>query len=93
MWSFFVGCGGFPLPLPFQFAAASSRVPNHRSVYARKIAEAADKASVVTISHYHFDHHTPSYEDWVVNWTEDSRNGTPNLSRQNSFDEEPERKN
>ena len=35
-----------------------------------KIAEAADKAEVVTISHYHFDHHTPSFEDWVVNWTE-----------------------
>lgn len=35
-----------------------------------KIAQAADKAEVVTISHYHFDHHTPSYEDWVVNWTE-----------------------
>jgi len=34
------------------------------------IAEAADKAKVVTISHYHFDHHTPSFEDWVVNWTE-----------------------
>ncbi len=36
----------------------------------QKIAEAADKSKVVTISHYHFDHHTPSYEDWVVNWTE-----------------------
>ena len=36
----------------------------------QKIAQAADKATVVTISHYHFDHHTPSYEDWVVNWTE-----------------------
>ena len=35
------------------------------------IAEAADKAAVTTISHYHFDHHTPSYEDWVVNWTDD----------------------
>ncbi|MBN1358618.1 hypothetical protein JW988_07610 [Candidatus Bathyarchaeota archaeon] len=35
-----------------------------------RIAEAADKAEVVTISHYHFDHQTPSYEDWVVNWTE-----------------------
>ena len=35
-----------------------------------RIAEAADKAEVVTISHYHFDHHTPSYEDWMVNWTE-----------------------
>lgn len=36
----------------------------------RCIAEAADEAEVVTISHYHFDHHTPSFEDWVVNWTE-----------------------
>jgi hypothetical protein len=36
----------------------------------KRVAEAADKAQVVTISHYHFDHHTPSYEDWVVNWTE-----------------------
>jgi predicted metallo-beta-lactamase superfamily hydrolase len=36
----------------------------------RRIAEAADKAEAVTISHYHFDHHTPSYEDWLVNWTE-----------------------
>ena len=35
-----------------------------------RIAEAADKAEIVTISHYHFDHHTPSYEDWMVNWTE-----------------------
>ncbi len=34
------------------------------------IAEAAEKAQVVTISHYHFDHHTPSYEDWLVNWTQ-----------------------
>jgi uncharacterized protein len=36
----------------------------------KEIADAADKASVVTISHYHFDHHTPSFEDWVVNWTQ-----------------------
>jgi predicted metallo-beta-lactamase superfamily hydrolase len=36
----------------------------------RRIADAADIAKVVTISHYHFDHHTPSFEDWVVNWTE-----------------------
>jgi predicted metallo-beta-lactamase superfamily hydrolase len=36
----------------------------------KRIAEAADKAEVVTISHYHFDHHTPSYEDWLCNWTE-----------------------
>ena len=37
----------------------------------KTIAEAADKTQVTTISHYHFDHHTPSFEDWVVNWTED----------------------
>jgi predicted metallo-beta-lactamase superfamily hydrolase len=49
-----------PHPLEFQ-AIAKLR---------QKIAEAADKAGVATISHYHFDHHTPSYEDWVVNWTE-----------------------
>ena len=36
----------------------------------KRIADAADIAKVVTISHYHFDHHTPSFEDWVVNWTE-----------------------
>jgi predicted metallo-beta-lactamase superfamily hydrolase len=35
----------------------------------RRIAEAAEKADVVTVSHYHFDHHTPSYEDWLCNWT------------------------
>ncbi len=34
------------------------------------IADAADKCTITTISHYHFDHHTPSFEDWVVNWTE-----------------------
>jgi predicted metallo-beta-lactamase superfamily hydrolase len=36
----------------------------------KRIAEAADKVEIVTISHYHFDHHTPSFEDWLVNWTE-----------------------
>jgi predicted metallo-beta-lactamase superfamily hydrolase len=36
----------------------------------KKMALAADKADIVTISHYHFDHHTPSFEDWLVNWTE-----------------------
>jgi len=34
-----------------------------------KISRAADKAEVVTLSHYHFDHHTPSYEDWCYNWS------------------------
>lgn len=34
-----------------------------------KIERVAVKASVVTISHYHFDHHTPSYTDWFCNWS------------------------
>ena len=35
-----------------------------------RIAEAAHKAQVMTISHYHNDHYTPSFEDWLCNWTE-----------------------
>jgi len=35
----------------------------------RKITEAAAKADVVTISHYHFDHHTPSFTDWCFIWS------------------------
>jgi predicted metallo-beta-lactamase superfamily hydrolase len=35
----------------------------------RRVAEAADKAEVVTVSHYPFDHHTPSYTDWFVHWS------------------------
>ncbi len=51
---------GLP-PHPLEFKAI---------VDARKrIAEAAEKAEIVTISHYHFDHHTPSFEDWLCNWT------------------------
>jgi len=34
----------------------------------RRIAEAVEKAEIVTISHYHFDHHTPSFEDWLSQW-------------------------
>jgi predicted metallo-beta-lactamase superfamily hydrolase len=37
----------------------------------KRIAEAAERADVVTVSHYHFDHHTPSYEDWLCNWTKE----------------------
>ena len=35
----------------------------------KEIADAATQSDVVTISHYHFDHHTPSFEDWICNWT------------------------
>jgi hypothetical protein len=36
----------------------------------RSAEKPAEKAEVVTISHYHFDHHTPSYGDWLSQWTE-----------------------
>jgi len=52
---------GLP-PHPQEFGAII-RVRN-------KIAEFSEKADVVTISHYHFDHHTPSFEDWLCNWTD-----------------------
>lgn len=51
--------GLLPHPKEFQ-AIVKSR---------ERIAEAATKAEVVTISHYHNDHHTPSFEDWLCNWT------------------------
>lgn len=37
----------------------------------RHIAKAAEMAEVVTVSHYHYDHYTPSFEDWLCNWTEE----------------------
>jgi predicted metallo-beta-lactamase superfamily hydrolase len=56
---------------PYRFGLPPHPQEFHAIVEARKrIAEAADKANVVTISHYHYDHHTPSFEDWLVNWTE-----------------------
>jgi len=35
----------------------------------KRIDKTAEKAEVITISHYHFDHHTPSYTDWFTNWS------------------------
>jgi len=51
---------GFP-PHPVEYKAVER--------CRRRIGEAAGKADVVTISHYHFDHHTPSYTDWCYNWS------------------------
>ncbi|MCL2868975.1 MAG: hypothetical protein FWF27_06010 [Candidatus Bathyarchaeota archaeon] len=48
-------------PHPVEFQAIES--------FRKKIANAADKAQIITLSHYHYDHHTPSFEDWIVNWT------------------------
>ncbi|MEM3162280.1 MAG: hypothetical protein QW056_04780 [Candidatus Bathyarchaeia archaeon] len=36
-----------------------------------RIAKEAEGAEVVTVSHYHYDHYTPSFEDWLCNWTEE----------------------
>lgn len=52
---------GLP-PHPIEFQAISK--------LRKKIAAAAEMAEAVTVSHYHFDHLPPSFEDWVVNWTE-----------------------
>lgn len=63
--------GGISLA-PFRFSLPPHPIEFQTIARLRKtIAEAADKAQVTTISHYHFDHHTPSFEDWVVNWTEE----------------------
>ncbi|HVP40843.1 MAG TPA: hypothetical protein VMS95_02695 [Candidatus Krumholzibacteriaceae bacterium] len=51
------------------------RLPPHPKEYEamqesrERIEEKASHADVVTISHYHFDHHTPSFTDWVSNWS------------------------
>jgi predicted metallo-beta-lactamase superfamily hydrolase len=34
-----------------------------------RINKRAETAEIITISHYHFDHHTPSYTDWFTNWS------------------------
>jgi uncharacterized protein len=45
------------MPHPREFRA--------RDEARKRIEEAADKAEVITISHYHHDHHTPSFTDPV----------------------------
>ncbi len=52
---------GYP-PHPIEFQTISH--------LREKIAIAANQVQIVTISHYHFDHHTPNHEDWLVNWTQ-----------------------
>jgi predicted metallo-beta-lactamase superfamily hydrolase len=36
----------------------------------RKIAQYANDAEIVTISHYHYDHCTPTYTDYVWNYSD-----------------------
>ncbi|MEM1581634.1 MAG: hypothetical protein QXK89_03870 [Candidatus Bathyarchaeia archaeon] len=50
---------GFP-PHPREYRALKER--------REEIIKFAEKADVITVSHYHFDHHTPSYTDWAYNW-------------------------
>ena len=49
----------------------------------RTIIEASRKADALTISHYHFDHYLPGFEDWtwmaLSVWSTQSRRGTPHL--------------
>jgi len=62
--------GGISL-CPYRFGLPPHPVEFQTIIRLRQdIAQAAAKATVTTISHYHYDHHTPSFEDWVVNWTE-----------------------
>lgn len=58
---------------PYRFGLPPHPIEFQRIAHLRQvIAEAANKATITTISHYHFDHHTPSYTDWIVNWTDGS---------------------
>ena len=58
---------------PYRFGLPPHTIEFQRIAHLRQvIAEAANKATITTISHYHFDHHTPSYTDWIVNWTDGS---------------------
>lgn len=50
---------GFP-PHPREYIAIREK--------REEIIGFADKSDVITVSHYHFDHHTPSYTDWAYNW-------------------------
>jgi len=34
-----------------------------------RMLEFAEKAEVITVSHYHFDHHTPSFTDYASHWS------------------------
>jgi predicted metallo-beta-lactamase superfamily hydrolase len=50
---------GYP-PHPKEYKALKDR--------REEIIRFAERSDVITVSHYHFDHHTPSYTDWAYNW-------------------------
>ncbi|MEM2146700.1 MAG: hypothetical protein QW279_15160 [Candidatus Jordarchaeaceae archaeon] len=35
----------------------------------KEMLNLAEKVDIITVSHYHFDHHTPSFVDWVNHWS------------------------
>lgn len=35
----------------------------------KRMQQTAQKADIITVSHYHFDHHTPAFVDWFTNWS------------------------
>ncbi|UCE29346.1 MAG: hypothetical protein JSV85_01015 [Candidatus Bathyarchaeota archaeon] len=39
------------------------------NVCRERILRAVEEVDVVTMSHYHFDHHVPSFVDWFSNWS------------------------
>jgi predicted metallo-beta-lactamase superfamily hydrolase len=43
----------------------------------------------VTLSHYHFDHHTPSFEGWLCNWTERGETAKQIYERKNVLVKNP----
>jgi predicted metallo-beta-lactamase superfamily hydrolase len=56
---------------PIRFKLPPHPLEFHAIKKARNlILNSADNADIATISHYHFDHHTPSFEDWLCNWTD-----------------------
>ena len=84
--------GGISLA-PYRFSLPPHPIEFRTIARLRKtIAEAADKADVTTISHYHFDHHTPSFEDWVVNWTEDGETARQIYRNKTVFIKNPKQK-
>ena len=84
--------GGISLA-PYRFSLPPHPIEFQTIARLRKtIAEAADKADVTTISHYHFDHHTPSFEDWVVNWTEDGETARQIYQNKTVFVKNPKEK-
>ncbi|MEM2352288.1 MAG: hypothetical protein QXT26_07760, partial [Thermoproteota archaeon] len=50
---------GLP-PHPREYIAIKNR--------REEIIRFAEKSDIITVSHYHFDHHTSSYIDWAYNW-------------------------